>query len=60
MAAAQLRFLAVFAIELRPDGVQELQITLVGPLLERFNKRPAQSAPRLAVLEGVRSVRIVG
>jgi hypothetical protein len=34
MAAAQLRLLGVFSIELRPDGIEQLQITLLGPLLQ--------------------------
>lgn len=54
MAAAQLRLLGIFPFELRPDRVQQLQITLMGPLLEGFDKRPTQGTPRLAVLEGVR------
>lgn len=60
MAAAQLWLLGVFPVELGSDGVQQLQIILLGQLFQRFDKRPAQGTPGLAVLEGVSSVRIVG
>ena len=55
MTAAQLRLLRVIPIELRPDRVEQLQVALVWPLLQRFDKRPAQGAPRLSALEGVRA-----
>lgn len=32
MAAAQLWLLSIFSIEFRPNGVEQLQITLLGPL----------------------------
>ena len=54
MAAAQLRLLGIFPFELRPDRVQQLQITLVWPLLQGFDKRQAQGAPRLSILERIR------
>mgnify|MGYP001658239260 CR=1 FL=1 len=40
MTAAQLRLLRVFALEFIPDGVEQLQVTLVRPLLQGFDKRP--------------------
>lgn len=40
MTAAQLRLLRVFTLEFIPDGVEQLQVTLVRPLLQGFDKRP--------------------
>lgn len=54
MAAAQLRLLRVLPVEVRADRVEQLQVALVWPLLQRFDERPAQSAPSLSALEGVR------
>lgn len=55
MTAAQLRLLRVLAVEFRSNGIEQLQVVLIRPLLERFNERPAQSPTRLSVLEGIRS-----
>jgi hypothetical protein len=41
MAAAQLRLLRVFIFEFIADGVEQLQVTLVRPLLQGFDKCPA-------------------
>jgi hypothetical protein len=53
MAAAQLWLLRVFALEFISDRVQQLQVTLVWPLLQGFDKRPTQRTTRLSVLECV-------
>lgn len=55
MTAAQLRLLRVLAVEFRSNSIEQLQVVLIRPLLERFNERPAQSPTRLSVLEGIRS-----
>lgn len=56
MAAAQLRLLRVFALKLISNCVQQLQVTLLWPLLQWFNKRPTQCTTRLSVLECIRPV----
>lgn len=55
MAAAQLWLLGIFAIQFRPNRVQQLQIRLLGPLLEGFDERPAERSTRLSVLERIGS-----
>lgn len=54
MAAAQLRLLGIFAFKFVSDRVQKLQVTLMRPLLQGFNKRPTQGSTRLSVLERIR------
>jgi hypothetical protein len=53
MAAAQLRLLSILAVELRPNGIQQLQIRLLRPLFQRFDKCPAEGSTRLSVLERI-------
>ena len=56
MATAQLWLLGIFPVELRSDGIQKLQVALIGVLFQGFDDRPAQGPAGLAVFEGVRSV----
>lgn len=58
MATAQLRLLRIFALQFRPDGVQQLQVTLLRPFLLRFDECPAQGPACLAVLEGIRPILV--
>lgn len=58
MAAAQLRLLRVFALELIADRVQKLQVALMWPLLQGFDERPTQRPTRLSVLERIRPVGV--
>lgn len=53
MAAAQLRLLSILAVELRPNGIQQLQIRLLRPLFQRLNERPTERPTRLSVLERI-------
>lgn len=56
MAAAQLRFLRVGAVQLGADRVEQLQVALVRPSVPDGDERPAEGASSLSVLEGIGSV----
>ena len=47
MTAAQLRFLRILLLQILPDGIKQLDITLLGILLQRRNKRPTHRPRRL-------------
>lgn len=48
MAAAQLRFLCILALELFADTVQQLDVALLRILLQGSDKRPGHSPSSLA------------
>ena len=48
MTAAQLRFLRIFLLQILPDGIKQLHITLLRILLEGRDERPTHRPRRLA------------
>lgn len=56
MAAAQLRFLSVFTLELGTDAVQQLHVALLRVLLQCCDESPGHGARGLACNLGILSV----
>jgi hypothetical protein len=49
MTATQLRLLAILSLELITDAIQQLDVALVGILLESINKRPRHGTRGLSL-----------